>query len=431
MHSEDPRVISIYLSPSNPRWTPKTEADLQAAITGGLIGEKHYFDAKEMLATKGDNKELARDLSSFAIDGGTMIVGLAEDKQNGTFSLSPQPLQGLPEKVEQVAHSIPDPPLVILTDPIKSDADPTQGYLLVHIPASPLAPHMVDGRYYGRGDKTKRTLPDSEVFRLHERRRNAEQDALALLRQEIDNDPMHDIGKQSHFFLVAQPLAAPRDMLLALTTGPKWNMQLTEFINKAYTPDVNTRLNDVPEAYPKLTDAEGGYRRSGGAARATRNLGEGRIFTPDPGAYHDENALELQVFENGGIRLFSSRLSEQIEGAETEDHFLYDPIAVSNTRRFLALVREAAATSGYMGNWALAVGVTRLRGRRPYTSVPQNQRWLSGPQNRYDRDTYEQATETTWAELNETPGAVTRRLIGSFLRTLAVEEYYDTALNDD
>jgi hypothetical protein len=89
MHSEDPCVISIYLSPSNPRWTPKTEADLKAAITGGLIEEKHYFDAKEMLATKGDNKELARDLASFAIDGGTMIVGLAEDKQNSTFSRAP------------------------------------------------------------------------------------------------------------------------------------------------------------------------------------------------------------------------------------------------------------------------------------------------------------------------------------------------------
>jgi hypothetical protein len=32
---------------------------------------------------------LARDLASFAIDGGTMIVGLAEDKQNSTFSRAP------------------------------------------------------------------------------------------------------------------------------------------------------------------------------------------------------------------------------------------------------------------------------------------------------------------------------------------------------
>lgn len=429
MHSEDPRVISIYLSPSNPRWTPKTEADLQAAITGGLIEEKHYFDAKEKLATKGDNKELARDLSSFAIDGGTMIVGLAEDKQNGTFSLAPQSLQGLPEKVEQVAHSLPDPPLVILTDPIKSEADPAQGYLVIHIPASPLAPHMVDGRYFGRGDKTKRTLPDSEVVRLHERRRNAEQDALSLLRQEIDNDPMHDVGKQSHMFLVAQPLSAPRDLLLDLTSGPKWNIQLAQFIEKTYTPEINTRVDGL-ETYPKLIDAGNGYRRSGGVARASNNLGDGRIFTRNPGAYHDENAIELQVFENGGLRLFSSRLSERFH-EDTEDHFLYDPAVVGNTRRFLALVRQAAADSGYMGNWALALGITRLRGRSPYTSVPQNFRGTSVQRNRYDRDAYEQATETTWAELNETPGAVTRRLVGSFLRTLAAEEYFDTALSDD
>ncbi|MFK0280871.1 helix-turn-helix domain-containing protein [Streptomyces sp. NPDC090499] len=422
-------MISIYLSPSNPRWTPKTEADLQAAITGGLIEEKHYFDAKEMLATKGDNKELARDLSSFAIDGGTMIVGLAEDKQNGAFSLVPQPLQGLPEKVEQVAHSLPDPPLVILTDPIKSEADPAQGYLVIHIPASPMAPHMVDGRYFGRGDKTKRTLPDSEVVRLHERRRNTEQDALALLKQEIDDDPMHDVGKQSHLFLVAQPLAAPRDMLLALTSGPKWNMQLARFIEKVYTPEVNARVDGL-EVYPKLIDAGNGYRRSGGAARASSNLGDGRIFTRNPGAYHDENAIELRVFENGGLRLFSSRLSERFDG-DTEDHFLYDPAVVGNTRRFLALVRQAAADAGYMGNWALALGLTRLRGRSPYTSVPQNYRGTSVQRNRYDRDTYEQATETTWAELNETAGAVTRRLVGSFLRTLAAEEYFDTALSDD
>ena len=422
-------MISIYLSPSNPRWTPKTEADLQAAITGGLIEEKHYFDAKEKLATKGDNKELARDLSSFAIDGGTMIVGLAEDKENSTFSLAPQPLQGLPEKVEQVAHSIPDPPLVILTDPIKSEADTTQGYLVIHIPASPLAPHMVEGRYFGRGDKTKRTLPDSEVVRLHERRRNAEQDALALLKHEIDNDPMRDVGKQSHLFLVAQPLAAPRDMLLDLTTGPKWNLKLGQFIDKAHTAEINTRLDGL-EAYPKLTDAENGYRRSGGAARASRNLGEGRIYTPDPGTYRDEDAIELQVFENGGLRLFSSRLSEQIN-EETEDHFLYDLVAVGNTYRFLALVRQAGADAGYMGNWALALGITRLHGRSPYTSVARGDRWRHGMRNLYDRDTYEQATETTWAELNETPGTVTRRLVGSFLRTLAVEEYYGTALNDN
>jgi hypothetical protein len=68
---------------------------------------------------------------------------------------------------------------------------------------------------------------------------------------------------------------------------------------------------------------------------------------------------------------------------------------VGNTRSFLARVREAAAEAGYLGNWALALGATRLRGRHPYTSVSQSHRWHAGRQIRYDRDTYEQTTETT------------------------------------
>ncbi|GAB3159738.1 hypothetical protein [Microbispora hainanensis] len=52
-----------------------------------------------------------------------------------------KPLNGLAEKMEQIARTIPDPPLTILTEAIPSDADPTRGYLVVHIPASPAAPH--------------------------------------------------------------------------------------------------------------------------------------------------------------------------------------------------------------------------------------------------------------------------------------------------
>ena len=172
----------IYLSADNPRWTPKTEADLQAVIDQGLLHETQYLDAKEVPSTKGDNKETAKDMASFAIDSGTLIIGIAEDKTNRTFSLAPQPLNGLPERIEQIARSIPDPPLNVITQEIPSEADPAQGYLIVHIPASPTAPHMVDGRYYGRGDKTTHRLTDPEVARLHERRRTADQNAPLSVR---------------------------------------------------------------------------------------------------------------------------------------------------------------------------------------------------------------------------------------------------------
>lgn len=57
--------MPIYLSPEVPGWSPRTEADLQSAIDGGLLEESHRLDLKQALhATKGDNKELARDIAS-------------------------------------------------------------------------------------------------------------------------------------------------------------------------------------------------------------------------------------------------------------------------------------------------------------------------------------------------------------------------------
>ncbi|MGW1871469.1 AlbA family DNA-binding domain-containing protein [Streptomyces mauvecolor] len=417
--------MPIYLSSGTPRWTPKTEADLRAAIDGGLIDESNHLDVKKELVTKGDNKELARDLSSFAVDGGTLVVGIGEDKPNRLFTLEPQLLDGLAEKVDSVARSIPDPPFNVVTEAIPTEADNTLGYLLVHVPASPQAPHMVDGRYYGRNDKTKHVLTDAEVARLHERRRTAEHDALTLLQQEIDQDPLRDIGDQSHLFLVAQPLAGRRDMLLELTSAPQWNQRLGELIQRAYTPALDTVLNGL-DANPTLLDAGSGYRRAGGIARATNNLGEGRVHVPAAGSYREEDAIELQLFEGGGLRLYSSRFSAAI--GDPREQVILDSAAASLTRRFLALVLDVAQQSGYRGNWALAFGATRLRGRRPYSGYINLYHGATSA-TRYSADSYQEATGTTWAELDTAPGAIASRLVGPLLRGLGAEHHFDHALS--
>lgn len=172
-------------------------------------------------STKGDNKELARDLASFAVDGGTLIIGVQENKDSRTFELSPQPLNGLPQKIESVARTIPDPPLTVITDEITAKAADGTGYLVVHIPASPVAPHMVDNKYIGRGDKTKYQMGDAEA------------DTLALLRKEMDNDPLRNFDDQSHLFLVAHPTAARRDVCLPITGAPDWQTRLTALVTKA------------------------------------------------------------------------------------------------------------------------------------------------------------------------------------------------------
>ncbi|MBC2902106.1 RNA-binding domain-containing protein [Streptomyces cupreus] len=412
-----------------PRWIPKTEADLQAAVDGGLFEESHHLDLKKAPNSKGDNKELARDLASFAVDGGTLIIGVQENKESRTFELAPQPLNGLPEKVESVARTIPDPPLTVITEEISSAADDGTGYLIVHIPASPVAPHMVDNRYFGRGDKTKYQMGDAEVVALHTRRRNTEADTLALLRKEMDEDPLRDVGAQSHLFLVAQPTAGRRDMCLPITGAQDWNLRLHTLITRVQeNQKLRAALSDQGFS-PDLSHAHQGRRRARGVALSSSSLKSDRTYAAE-GNWGDEHVIEVQLFEDGGLRLFMTRLSDSLHDRytpeEDAEQVLFDAGAVILTRHMLELIRLVSEDVGYHGNWAVAVGASRLRGRRRYAGqshFPSN--------HRYSADTYEESTGATLAELREAPGTVTRRLLGPLLRSLDSEALFAKALTDE
>ncbi|MDX2600292.1 ATP-binding protein [Streptomyces caniscabiei] len=422
-------MASIYLSSDNPRWTPKAEADLQAAVDGGLFEESHHLDLKKAPNSKGDNRELARDLSSFAVHGGTLIIGVQENKENRTFELAPQPLNGLPEKIEQVARTIPDPPLTILTEEISAAADDGTGYLIVHIPASPVAPHMVDNRYFGRGDKTKYQMGDAEVVALHARRRNTEADTLTLLRKEMDMDPLRDVGAQSHLFLVGQPTAGRRDMCLPITGARDWNQRLRTLIQHALeAPRTRAALSGMGFS-PDLTYTHQGHRRARGVALSSSGLGAGRAYAPE-GRSSDESVIELQLFEDGGLRLLMTRLSEgtsrPYESPSDAEQVIFDAAAVVFTRHMLELIRLISDEVDYHGNWAVAVGANRLRGRRRW-SQPS----IFASNHRYSADTYEESTGVAVAELRDAPGTVTRRLLGHLLRSLDSEESFVKALTDE
>src|SRR5205823_2811755 len=110
----------------------------------------------------------------------------------------------LAERVEQVARSRIDPPLTVRSVGLLAAASSSDGYLLVAIPPSAEAPHMVDPSYWGRNDKTKYQLSDPEVARLHRLRREWERDAVGLLEYEVARDPTPpEIHGRGHFFFVA------------------------------------------------------------------------------------------------------------------------------------------------------------------------------------------------------------------------------------
>jgi hypothetical protein len=92
---------------------------LQTVLDDGLLVETHWLDAKQEIgSSKPSKKELARDIASFANDGGALVIGIKEDKQAGTFSLAPQPLDGISEMIEQVVGYHCDPPVFVQCHPV-------------------------------------------------------------------------------------------------------------------------------------------------------------------------------------------------------------------------------------------------------------------------------------------------------------------------
>jgi hypothetical protein len=200
-------------------------------------------------------------------------------------------------------------------------------------------------------------------------------------------------------------------------TSPEYRTGTSAWPGSSNEPPQNRELNEVLSwgFTPDLNDAHQGHRRASGVARSSANLGDGRQYAPT-GHCRDEDVIELQVFENGGLRLYLTRFSDTIDTPDRPEQLLFPAAAVVLTRRLLEILRLVAEDA------------SRLRGRRSYRG-PDG--WMSFEANpRYSEDTYQEATGATLAELTSAPGAVTRRLLGPLLRSLNAESVYDKALTD-
>jgi hypothetical protein len=328
------------------RWLPKNEAELRSALASGALSEGHFFDAKQELGSgpKG-SRRLAADLASFAVDGGLIAVGVAEDKESGNLELRPLALDGLAERVDQVARSVVDPPLHVGCADLPADVGAGLGYLLITVPASPLAPHMVDGKYRGRGDTTNLILTDAEVRRLHERAMLTRERAVRLLGEEVARDPSPPVDHtQAHLFVIAQPVSADPELLLRAITPTS----LSEWVCKrvlsgppcraagqSFSPDLGSTANDVS-------------RRADGVALASYYLGPGRVPQPsrDGEPVDETTLLDLEVREDGGLRLFCGRASDVVG----ESRVAFEALIAGLTLRVLLAAAEVMAATRYGGS---------------------------------------------------------------------------------
>lgn len=155
-----------------------------AAARGGLLDECLRVELKEDLgpSSPATNTELAKDLAALSQHGGLLIVGI-RDKAGRAGEVVGAETRGLADRITSVAQRRVSPPLRVMTRVVAGPDGPHHGCVLVHVPASPSAPHMVDHRYWGRTDIGKVQLDDVDVAALMARRRTADADLLAQLRR--------------------------------------------------------------------------------------------------------------------------------------------------------------------------------------------------------------------------------------------------------
>lgn len=181
---------------------PETIGGLQGCLSAGELCESRAVEFKRELPS---NKSLAKQIAGFAVEGGVLVVGVAECASG--FHVVPVDCDGARERVEQVAHDIPEPPVQIDSYVLQSDV-PGHGVLWVEIPPSQAMLHQVDGTYYERGDTQTRPMRDADVAdRMGLRRRRADP-VLADLEEALERDEPGATAWQGRTCVVARPIGA-------------------------------------------------------------------------------------------------------------------------------------------------------------------------------------------------------------------------------
>jgi hypothetical protein len=387
-------------------WIPKSEEDIEVATSNRSLSETVTFDAKREIPTK--NVATAIDVSALAnSSGGVLLYGVDEDSSGCPCVLNPIPLANQRERIEQIVRtSIDEVPVFKIFPEISTRADSAKGYLVVLVPPSERAPHMVivkgERRYYGRGETGNYILSHAEVARLYERRqRLLDSDVVAILTQYLSAPPLPEKWNRAHLHVVVKPVLSDDSLLKrALKEGQTPSVFLsnlvaevrddeTIFASGMYSPDFNTPTGGW-KRYPE------GYL--------------GKLSYADPSdPVPDIYTLQVTVNLDGSGYLFCGRASDVLDDKKC----FFPSIVMGNTSRFLAMLGRLFERGSYFGMVDIGLAVTQLQGCVNYESRVVRMRPLQ-----YDGPDYKKTSHTSALTLLENPKLVASHLLSPLFESM-------------
>lgn len=395
---------AILKSMSGPTWEPITEADLRQAEQSGILDEAIVgVEFKQQLS---DNKKTAKELASLALYGGALLVGVVDPKnRNGDESaLVPFEFEGVPERIENIAsaHGITAHPRVI-----PSGRNAAEGYIWVEVPTSPRAPHMVDGKYWGRSGGSCRALTDDEV-RLHLRRQ--------MEREDIAESALKEFASR---YLGSGEDSVCLNLVLVPET-PRGRMA-QECLDRQHTGRVKELRARIEYSNP-YCEIGSRYRVSGAYAFSGHELEAGQPV------WGSDLFEVLEISEAGKIG-FHWRC--KVDDAGDGGRFVSPERIAGSVRATISLAGELAMEFQYSGSWSLALRVSGLKNCK--ASVQNTDPyWLPA----FSGTTYSGRSLAMSRGLREEAGANTFELCGQLMRDLGVEtverirQYFVEAADD-
>ncbi|HEY4280395.1 MAG TPA: RNA-binding domain-containing protein [Conexibacter sp.] len=375
------------------------------------VVETSSFDAKAALPPAGKNKDLGKDVCAMTADGGVLLYGVGGDDRTRPDTPTPFDLKGAAERIDQVVQTgISEPPFIEIRD-VHSEREPGKGYLVVVVPASARAPHMLtlggDNRYWGRGASGNRLLTEGEVARLYARRERWQFDVDSLLNEASAGMPFDysvPIEQIGPITVVASPVTGIPGLLSRATGGaPVREFFTAEMMQKALAVD----------PFPNQ-----GSRGMGGAYAPSPRGADVWLFSDgrDPAGIY-QATVELRA--NGRLTYWNSpTINSRARDGESAPVIMEQSV----TRAVHQVVRVAAwlyEKGGYFGSVDLGVV---LKGIEPASAASRLREWSeSGP--RYGAPEFRRAERISITEMRGDPRAVTTRLVRPLYEAISVRDY--------
>lgn len=384
-------------------WMPKTESEIIQAVQSGSLEESAIFDAKEELTSK--NNEIAKDIAAMANDGGVIIYGIGEDEHGRVTKLTPIPLKGQPERINEIVRSsISERPEIQISG-IPTEADPALGYLVVFIPPSERAPHMVvvknDHRFYGRTATGNAILSEGEVSRLYARRLQKEIDREKLIEAEINASPLEPDENFAYLFLFARPVFAKENFFDPASSD---GINLQRIINELVQQVSNNSIfkqNYVPYFKPPprwMHRAEGFW---------------GQMDYPSSDILKaPRHTLNLQIDFDGSGHLFcGSAAFREPQGTLS----VFPEIIAGLTVRFVTFMARLYEKANYFGMVDVGIALTGVKG----SVVNLHDYEIQPSYPPYDRDDYKKSRRFSALQMLEDPISPSKYLVVPFMNAIS------------